>query len=146
MQGWEGGLGMSRSRRSVETSKASYLPYEVLSRILHFLALTSGHSRPQVAPCRVSKHWRIAAADILYKCVTLHSLRSAELLLRTLQEDTDGSLAKRIKVLHLPMIDEPPITVHYLLRYLVYDESGIPILSGNHRDVTILDLNHDDLR
>jgi hypothetical protein len=98
-----------------------------------------------LAPCRVSRHWRIAATDILYEFIAPRSLRSAELLLRTLRKDKEAVLGRRIKVLHLPMIDYPPFSDHMLSRCVVYDESGIPTLSG-YPPAKYLHLIFDDLR
>jgi hypothetical protein len=93
-----------------------------------------------LAPCRVSRYWRIAATDVLYRYVAPHSLRSAELLLRTLREDVEGVLVERIKVLHLPMISRTR------LWQLVFDGSGIPVLSGHHSDSVYSELNHNDIQ
>jgi hypothetical protein len=52
----------------------------------------------------------------------------------------EGVLVERIKVLHLPMISRTR------LWQLVFDGSGIPILSGHHSDSVCSELNHSDIQ
>jgi hypothetical protein len=121
-------------------SNASCLPYELLTQIIRLIVLTRERPCSQadvMTLCLVSKHWCTAATDTLYRYVAPRSLRSAELLLRTLQEDAEGLIRGRIKILHLPMINHP------VLQRLGYDESGIPILGTSSSP---LFLNFDDIR